>query len=145
MPIQNIKHGSYIAELQPGHSEFKQEGPPLVATVGSKDWNGANFTMGWSFITYPFIMVAASHHHDFDQILFFLGYDPNNIVDFDAEVEITLDGHINSITYPASVYIPKGVQHGPLNFKRITKPVVFMDIVLSPEPSRPPLPNTDPG
>jgi hypothetical protein len=148
MPIQNIKHGAYIAELKGGYSQFapRQDGPPLVATVGAKDWNGANFTMGWSYITYSFVMVADSHHHDFEQFLFFLGHNPNNIVEFDAEIEFGLDGQINSITYPACIHIPKGVQHGPLNFKRITKPVVFMDLVLSPEPSvRPPPPGVNPG
>jgi hypothetical protein len=140
MPIENVKHGKHIVELKPGYSVFKQVGAPQVGAFGAKDLNGANFSLGWSFLTEPFLMVGDSHQHDFDQVIFFLGSDPNNVVDFDAEIEFTLEGELNSITYPACVYIPKGMMHGPLNIKRVTKPLIFIDITLSIGPSIRPIP-----
>jgi len=140
MPIENVKHGKYIVELKPGYSLYKAITAPQVGAFGAKDLNNANFSLGYSFLTKPFLMVAESHKHDFDQVIFFLGGDPSNIVDFDGEMEFTLDGKLNSITYPACVYIPKGTMHGPLNIKRVTKPLQFIDITLSTGPSIRPLP-----
>jgi hypothetical protein len=69
-----------------------------------------------------------------------MGGNPANIVDFDAEVEISLDNAPYVIDFPACVYIPKGLMHGTLNIKRVTKPFIFMDITLSPGPSIRPVP-----
>ena len=89
--IGNIKHGEYIVELQPGYSMYKQVTAPQVGAFGAKDLNNANFSLGYSFLTSPFLMVAEPHKHDFDQYLFFLGGDPDNIVGFP-------DGHPKSPT-----------------------------------------------
>ena len=140
MPIENKKRGEYIVELKPGYSLYKQITAPQVGAFGAKDLNGANFSLGWSFLTEPFLMVAEAHNHDFDQVIFFMGGDPGNVVDYDAEVEFGLGGRNNIIDYPACVYIPKGLMHGPLNIKRVTKPIMFIDITLSTGPSIRPLP-----
>ena len=140
MPIENKKRGEYIVELKPGYSLYKQITAPQVGAFGAKDLNGANFSLGWSFLTEPFLMVAEAHNHDFDQVIFFMGGDPGNGVDYDAEVEFGLGGQNNIIDYPACVYIPKGLMHGPLNIKRVTKPIMFIDITLSTGPSIRPLP-----
>ena len=140
MPIDNIKHGKYIVELKPGFSLYKQIKAPQIGAFGAKDLNGANFSLGYSYLTEPFVMVEEAHKHDFDQVIFFLGGDPANITDYDAETVFGLDGKLNSITYPACVYIPKGTMHGPLNIKRVTKPLMFIDITLHTGPSVRPLP-----
>ena len=140
MPIENIKHGDYIVELKPGYSLYKQINAPQVGAFGEKDLFGIDFSLGWSFLTEPFLMVAESHNHDFDQIIFFMGGDPNNIVDYDAEVEMGLGDTIHTFNYPACIRIPKGLMHGPLNIKTVNKPIMFIDITLSPGPSIRPLP-----
>jgi hypothetical protein len=140
MPIENIKHGEHIVELKPGYSLYKQITAPQVGAFGGRDLGGVNFSLGWSFLTAPFLMVAESHKHDFDQVIFFMGGDQNNVVDFDAEVEMGLGDTQHLITYAACVYIPKGLMHGPLNIKVVTKPFMFMDITISPGPSIRPVP-----
>ena len=140
MANENVKHGDLIVELKPGYSIFKQVVPPQIGAMGARDLNGANFSLGWSLLTQPFVMVTESHQHDFDQVIFFIGGDPNNVVDFDGEVEFGLRGQMNSINYPACIYIPKGTLHSPLNIKRVTKPMMFIDITLSPGYSVRPLP-----
>ena len=45
-----------------------------------------------------------------------------------ATCEITSGGVINAATI---VYIPKGLIHCPLNFKKVTKPVMFINIPLT--------------
>jgi hypothetical protein len=135
MPIENIKHGEHIVELKPGYSIYKQVVAPQIGAFGARDLKGADFSLGWSFLTQPFLMVAEPHKHDFDQVIFFMGGDPNNVSEYDAEVEFGLEDTIHLINYPACVFVTKGMVHGPLNIKRVTKPIMFIDITLSPRPS----------
>jgi hypothetical protein len=129
--FENVKHGDYILELKPGHSVYNKNGTPQIAIMGNPDLNGASFSLGYSYLTKPFLMVGDSHQHDFDQMIFFLGCCADNITDFEAEIEFTLGNKLNIITYPACVHIPSGTMHGPLNFKRINKPLMFFDITFS--------------
>lgn len=141
MPIPpSIKHGKYITELKTGYSLYKQVTAPQIGVFGEKDLGGANFSLGWSFLTEPFLMVAEAHKHNFDQIILFFGGDPKNIGEFGGEVEMHLEGEKNIITYPACVFIPRGVIHGPLNITKVKKPFMFINITLSPGPSIRPLP-----
>jgi hypothetical protein len=94
-----------------------------------------NFSIMLNCITEPFLMVNEPHSHDFDQFLHFYGADLLNIKEFDAEVEMSLgeeeEKHI--ITEPTVLHIPKGMIHCPLNFKVVNKPIIFMNVALTPE------------
>ena len=46
------------------------------------------------------------------------------------------EGEKHIIKSPAVAYIPAGLPHGPLNFVKINKPVLFVDIALSAEYTR---------
>ncbi|MGD9143040.1 MAG: hypothetical protein PVG61_04255 [Dehalococcoidia bacterium] len=140
MVTKNIKHGDYIVELKPGYSMFKQVTAPQVTAFGERDLFDMDFSLGWSFLTEPFVMVAEAHKHDFDQILFFMGGDPNNALEFDAEYEIRLGDDTHTLDYPACIRIPRGLMHCPLNIKTVNKPFVFIDITLTTGPSVRPLP-----
>lgn len=140
MPIENVKHGEYVVELKPGYSLYKQISAPQVGAFGNRDLSGDNFCFGYSYLTSPFVMVEEAHKHDFDQYVFFIGGNPANATDFDAEIEFGVAGTLHRITYPACVRIPAGTLHGPLNIKRVTKPLMFIDIVINSGPSIRPLP-----
>jgi len=137
---EHVKHGEYITEIKTGFSIYKQVVAPQIGVSGGRELGGANFSLGWSYLTEPFLMVAEAHKHDFDQIVFFFGGDPNSIGDFDAEVEMDVNGEMSTINYPACVYIPKGTMHGPLNVKIVTRPFTFIDVTLSPGFSIRPVP-----
>jgi uncharacterized RmlC-like cupin family protein len=124
---------------------YKQINADQIATTGDRDFNGADFSLGWSFLTEPFLMVAETHTHDFDQIIFLLGGDPANVKDFGAEIEMSLGEPLEKhlIDYTSCIYIPAGLMHCPLNVKSVNKPVMFIDITISPEASiRPLLPTS---
>jgi|WetSurMetagenome_2_1015567.scaffolds.fasta_scaffold162224_3 hypothetical protein len=141
MPAGNVKHGKFIVELKPIYSAYKQIQRPQFGAFGGKDMDNASFSLGWSYLPEPFVMVAEPHTHDFDQYLFIVGGDPTNVYEsFDAELEIGLEGVLTSIQYPACIHIPKGTVHGPYNIKRVTKPIMFFDITISAMPSIRPLP-----
>ncbi|NLE11409.1 MAG: hypothetical protein GX630_07855 [Actinobacteria bacterium] len=72
------------------------------------------------------------HKHDFHQILCFVGGDPANIRDFGAEIEVYLgeeqEKHV--ITTNTAITIPPGLYHCPINFVKVDKPVVFLEVML---------------
>jgi hypothetical protein len=140
---EHIKHGPYIMELKTGMSIYKQVTSPQIGVSGSRDLAGANFSLGFSFLTQPFLMVAEAHKHDFDQIIFFLGGNPENVADFDAEIEMGFgeEKSMSIVNYPACVFIPSGTMHGPLNIKKVNQPFMFIDVTLSPGFSIRPVPD----
>ena len=140
MPIENVRRTKNIIELKPGFSMYKQITAPQFGAFGGDDLDGANFSLGWSLIDKPFLMVDQTHHHDFDQFIFITGADPNNILDFDAEIETNLGGVLYTIDYPNCVYLPAGTEHGYMRVVRVGKPMMMIDVVMSPGPSIRPVP-----
>lgn len=117
---------------------------PRLGLKSDAEFGNKNFSMSWWAITEPFEMVKEPHVHDFDQFLIFVGGDLTNMVDLGGEVELTLseDGiHFEkfTITTATVVYIPRGLYHCPLNFKKIKdpkRPILFHDLFFSPEYKR---------
>jgi hypothetical protein len=104
-------------------------------------FGGGHLSVDCIFITRPFMMVSQPHQHEFPQYLHFFSAKPDDQRVFDAEIEITLGedeihGEKHIITRPTALYIPAGVYHGPLNFKVINKPMLFIDIAVAGEYKR---------
>jgi hypothetical protein len=89
--------------------------------------------MAYQPVDEAFLMPPKTHKHDYTQVLCFLGTNPLNVREFDAEVELTMgeEGEIVTINSPSMITIPAGVYHCPLNFKRIGKPIAFMEVNLT--------------
>ena len=117
---------------------------PRLALRSDEAYGNKNFSMSWWAITEPFEMVTENHKHDFDQYLIFAGGDLTNMVDLGGEVELGLseDGKKIEklvITEATTVFIPKGLYHGPLNFRKVNdprKPILFHDLFFAPEYKR---------
>lgn len=137
--VSHVKHGQHIMELKTRMSKYKQIEYPLWIVQGQRDLDGANFSIGRSFITEPLIMGGDAHSHDFDQVLLFLGGDPRNTEEFDAEIDLFLGEKYELINYAACVHIPAGVIHCPLIVKKVNKPFIFIDVTLAPTESDRPL------
>ena len=75
----------------------------------------------------------ADHAHDFAEMLCFIGGNPEDITDFGAEIEMTLgeEGEVYKINETAVVAMPAGLMHCPIVFKKVTKPIVFLEISLT--------------
>jgi hypothetical protein len=76
------------------------------------------------------------HKHDADEYLYFLGGNPENYMDFSAEIDICLGWGEDQETYTINsatvIYIPKGLVHLPWNFKRVDRPIIVGHILLAP-------------
>ena len=73
---------------------------------------------------------VAEHTHDFDEIVMHLGSNPDDEEDLGAEIEFVLDGVPLIITKTSTIFVPKGMKHGPLTWKRFTRPHIEMTIML---------------
>lgn len=98
---------------------------------------GANF--GWSLVSKPMLLEKAPHTHDADEYLVFLGHDPADWSgSFDAEIDFYMGDEQEHyiITKPTMIFIPKGLAHTPLDFRKINKPVFFGMILQTPRFSK---------
>lgn len=100
--------------------------------IGLKDLEGTNVRLAYNCISEPFLMIDKPHKHDADQYLCFIGGNATNIGDFQGEAELFIGEEpvkyiINETTI---VYVPAGLVQCPLNFTRIDKPIIFMDIYI---------------
>lgn len=92
-----------------------------------------NFGISWEPIVHPFKMVGTPHKHDYGQILAFVGNNLENMFDFDAEIELYLEGEKHVITKTTIVNIPGGMMHCPLIITRVGKPFLFNNMYFTAE------------
>lgn len=90
-----------------------------------------NLQLLYSIVTKAHINEATPHVHEFPIVMSFIGGDSKNIKDFDAEIDFYINGEKQTITTTAIVSIPAGTPHCPLVFKRIGKPIVFLECMLT--------------
>jgi hypothetical protein len=106
-------------------------GPEFIYT-GNKEYN-SDFTIMFLRITEPTLMEEYPHSHEFPMYLYFMSFDPYNMGELGAEIEIGLgpEREIHTFTTTTSIYIPAGMVHCPLNFKKVTKPILFIHATMA--------------
>ena len=92
---------------------------------------GVNYWIRSNYFTKDHTFGDPPHAHDFDQIFHFIGGDPYDITDFDAEVEFHLGGEKHIFDRMTLVYVPKGVNHCPIYVRKVKKPVLFFNVALT--------------
>jgi hypothetical protein len=92
----------------------------------------ADLSMGYHCVTKP-IVFNETHTHNNEEVLCFIGGNPRDITDFGAEIEIQLgpEHEKHTITQTACVSIPANLAHCPLSIKKVSKPIVFLEISLA--------------
>ena len=66
---------------------------------------------------------AEAHTHDFTEEITFFGTDFENPKDLCGEVELWLGDEKHILTKSCMVFIPKGLTHCPLVFRRVDSPI----------------------
>jgi hypothetical protein len=95
----------------------------------------ARLYMDFTAVEKALPMEVPHTHHAADEYLVFTGADMNNFFEFDAEVDVWLGEdperlEMFRITEPTIIRVPPKLYHCPVNFKRITKPIVFSAVYL---------------
>ena len=129
--MKKTKYGKNVVALPVRKGKF---GPILSA--GAELLNGFECTVIYAFAFKTGItgLSTKPHVHDYDEAIFFIGSDPNNIEDLGAEVEMALgpdeeEKHVfNKAT---AVVIPRGMPHCPIRTLKIDKPYLCMAVSLT--------------
>jgi hypothetical protein len=124
-----------VKEVPPKEGQAKTNAF-ITSTRHLDKFGGGHLSIDCMHITHAHPMISQPHKHDFPQYLNFFSDNPNDARDFDAEIEMTVGetaetGEVHTITKPTSIYVAAGMYHGPLNFKKINKPVLFIDIAVT--------------
>lgn len=103
---------------------------------GETYMEGATYHCGYQIFTAMNDTEACHFHQGVEEYIFFMGADPMNIFDFDAEITMTIGDdpdHMESrlITKPTVVRIPANTWHCPIYFRKVNKPVTFQAAFMS--------------
>ncbi len=122
--MAELKYGKYIIRKPLVENKYPPYTPCLL--FESKNYfPNINFSVRYTYINQP-IRMETTHTHSFDQLICFIGT-PEDARNFDAEIELYLgtEGVKNTIDKTSVAYIPRGLAHGPLIFKRVDKPIIL--------------------
>lgn len=64
------------------------------------------------------------HVHEFDEMIGFLGSDPDDPYDLGAEIEIGIGGELHRLTRSSVIFMPGGLRHLPLSIIELHRPVL---------------------
>ena len=70
------------------------------------------------------------HKHNFDEIVLHLGNDPYNSEDLGGEIEFCVEGQPLTFNKSSALFLPAGTKHGPLTWKKFTRPHMEMAIMI---------------
>jgi hypothetical protein len=126
------KYGKYLMKAPIQKAKM---GPPVQSLRYSAGDCGVNASWILVPVIQPRIMNEIPIKHDFPQFLFFLGSDPHDIGDFGAEIEVSLGSPEEkyTVTSPTVLFISPGLVHCPINYKKVDKSVLHLDIFFAPE------------
>ena len=76
--------------------------------------------------------IEIPHTHEFDEVIGFVGTNRDHPRDLGGEIEFLIGGERHTITKTCLIFVPKGVEHCPVTFKRIDTPIVMFEAANDP-------------
>lgn len=70
------------------------------------------------------------HSHSFDEIVLHIGSDPDDPEDLGGEIEYVMEGEPLVFNKTSALFVPAGVKHGPLTWKKFSRPHMEMAIMI---------------
>ena len=127
------KYGKYILR-----EPYRDAEATMVKLSGDKDFGGIPFSLAYHSYSEPDFPEKEPMAHDFDQFLFFLSGNPKNLREFGAEIDLSLGQECEQhlIDSPSIVHIPRGLVHGPLNYRKVDKTFVLINLYFTPTYSK---------
>ncbi|MBN2318236.1 MAG: hypothetical protein JXR49_04130 [Acidobacteria bacterium] len=134
-----------LAQIQAGKKEDENRSsgvpgpgsPDHLAWMCGSDLEGMDANILWGFCSQPGIARrgAGAHVHPTDEVLVYLGMDPENPDNLGAEIEVDMgkDHERHFIDKPTAIVCPAGTPHTPLVTRWVDKPFAFFAVTLSGE------------
>ncbi len=77
--------------------------------------------------------VFEEHVHEYDELIGFIGSNPEDKHDLGAVIELELNGEKHTLTKSSMIFVPAGMSHMPLSIKKVDRPIFHFSIVTGPE------------
>jgi hypothetical protein len=109
---------------------------PTMTYMNRQQINVANYYIefGWIYdIPTPNPHIFKHVHRKYDEIVLHIGGDPQNPTDLGSEIDFYVEDEPITFSTNTGLFLPKGTSHGPLIWKRFTKPHIEMAIMLGAE------------
>jgi hypothetical protein len=106
---------------------------PTLTYMSNELVQGSNIyiEMGWIWaMPEPNPHIFGHSHDDYNEVVFHIGADPQNPEYLGAEIEFVVGNQPLTIDKTSAIFVPKGVKHGPLTWKKVERPHLQMAIVL---------------
>jgi hypothetical protein len=69
------------------------------------------------------------HRHDYDELVLHIGGDPRRSEDLGGEIDYYVGGQLLTFDTTSVLFVPKGLVHGPLTWKKFKKPHIEMAVM----------------
>ena len=142
--LQDIKLPAMMASPE-FQQEYKEVGRRRILWIDSMNMPGTDFQMNSTWIVHAdrdiqlareadgtVSKLGLPHVHDSDELLSFLGSNPDDPSDLCGEVEFHIEGEKHILTKSTYIYIPAGVKHVPLYINRVDRPIFHFSLVFQP-------------
>ena len=125
--MDESKYAKFIITepLTEEHGYEVKDGPDVISSMAYLDGGvikGAAYVETHWFHK-PTKYSPKKHTHDFDEVLAFMGGDPENPMELNGEVELWIEDERHLLTKSCLVHIPAGIHHCPMNFLRVDRPI----------------------
>ena len=125
-----------VMDNQEAREKYRAKGRRRILWIDSNNMDGANFQMNCAWIVHADreIQLTAetdgtegmrrlTHYHDTDELIGFLGSNPDDPSDLCGEIEFHVEGEIHILTRSTFIFMPAGMKHFPMYMNRIDRPV----------------------
>ena len=116
-PIKNVKGVTSPNEIYLDGNLL--EGSPVVVDIG------------WRFQIPEPDLVEWTHTHNFEEVLCFVGTDPQNPHALGAEIEFHLGDEKHTSDTATTIFIPRGLPHCPFIHKKVDRPFILAVFALN--------------
>ena len=118
-----------MREAGPDHVDGRQN-PTMTYLSRTQIPEATNYIeFGWIWDV-PRPPIPKMRHDDFDEIVLHIGSDPDHPEDLGGVLQFGVGDDLLEFETTHCVYCPKGLDHGPLKWKEVRRPLIEMAIML---------------
>ena len=132
--VKNFDYEQYVIrspmrEAGPDYVEGRQN--PTMTYMSRTQINIVNnyIEFGWIWDV-PNPPIPKMRHDNFDEIVLHIGSDPDNPEDLGGTLQFGIGEDLIEFNTNHCVYLPKGMDHGPLIWKDVHKPLIELAMML---------------
>ena len=113
---------------------YKQWGDRLLymdshVVPGAFQMNTTWYVNAPDFYPLPF---HDEHVHDFDELVGFIGSNPEDKYDLGGVIEIGINGELHRLTKSSIIFMPAGMKHLPLSILELHRPILHFSVSMNP-------------